>query len=469
MSIKKSQQLPSFFLFKDLYASHLEAKKIIKASSDDSIFSSPEKIKKISQHYLMLFEVLEFLHEYTPDFFIINKIKKTQDIHEEIVCFANEEFSKTFELKQNPEGKDILKLITKNEEEIFDKFIEEELEKFQVQLKNSNKQSIDISVKSDDIELPVFQKEHNKNRIYEIHIRLTGVLKNKKNDFSFKGYSIVLGRDITSSAVQKHIAQSFTNIPFVMRNSFYKEAFRRKVLQYPNKNIELKNVYVLTGFSDISNSAKLRLDAKKDESLNHNHQKLHDLNKRIESINHSLHDLWEIEKENIDAIYPAVYLLEETDGLDYTLCFPELSDQSLNKKTFELLRKEELNIMIRIIQTTSHLALPLKHLIITHNKKVDFYFEEKFENRFKIATHSVDLFIKKKRLEKAKEQLSHKRITKEGCITIAIDNEEDYEFYHSLVKRLLQNKKISCMEEGNIENISDLPPMRFIRATICNS
>jgi hypothetical protein len=465
MTVKNYLQLPHFFLFKDLYYSHLEAKKFLNASPEDEMFSSPEKIKNLSRHYLVLFEVLEFLHEYTPDFFVINKIN---DIQEEIVCFANEEFSQTFGLKKSPEGKDIFKVMTKNEELVFTKFVELEIQKAKDKLKKSGENHLEISVKSNNIELPIFQSRRRKKRIYEIHVRLTGVVKEMGEKSVFEGYSIVLGRDTTEAAVQKQIADSFTNIPSVMYKDFYSEAFRRKVLGHNPGTVTLKNVYVLTGFSDISNSANLRLEAQKEDKINKNHEKIKELNKKIESINHELHSLWKEEKKRIEKIHNAIYLLEETDGLDYTLCFPHYSDKKLIKKDFLQLREEELRIMIRITQISKNLELPLKHLVIAHNKKVDFYFEEKFENRFKIATHSVDLFIKKSRLEKAKEKGLNTRITEEGAITVAVDNSEDCCFYKKLFSQLESEKLLSDILVAEVEELPGLAPMKFIRGRVCS-
>lgn len=466
MTAKNYLHLPHFFLFKDLYYSHLEAKKFLDADENDEVFQSPEKIKNLSRHYLILFEVLEFLHEYTPDFFVINKIN---DTNEEIVCFANEEFAKTFGLNRSPEGKDIFKVMTKNEEKVFTQFIEEEIQKSKMKLELSENDSLKISVKSNHIELPVLQSAKRQKRIYEIHVRLTGLIKKSESGIFFEGYSIVLGRDTTESAVQKQMAESFTNIPTIMHNEFYKEAFRRKVLGHNPSTVNLKNVYVLTGFSDISNSAHLRLEAQKEDKENGNHEKTKELNNKIESINHALHALWKEEKKRIEKVHSAIYLLEETDGLDYTLCFPHYADKKLLKKDFLCLREEELRIMIRVIRLSDSLDLPLKNLIIAHNKKVDFYFEEKFENRFKIATHSVDLFIKKSRLEKAKQKGSDSRITQEGAITVAIDNDEDLDFYKKLFSQLESENLLLDAFVAEVEELPGLVPMKFIRAKVISN
>ncbi|MBT4936666.1 hypothetical protein HON22_02000 [Candidatus Peregrinibacteria bacterium] len=124
--------------------------------------------------------------------------------------------------------------------------------------------------------------------------------------------------------------------------------------------------------------------------------------------------------------------------------------------------------MIRITQISKNLELPLKHLVIAHNKKVDFYFEEKFENRFKIATHSVDLFIKKSRLEKAKEKGLNTRITEEGAITVAVDNSEDCCFYKKLFSQLESEKLLSDILVAEVEELPGLAPMKFIRGRVCS-
>ena len=455
-------KLPHFFLFKDLHASQEEAKKILQDPQNNELYSK-KTVQSLAKHYLTLFEILEFVHEYTPDFFVINKIN---DAKKEIICFASKEFSKTFELKENPEGKNLLALMTKKEEQIFTTFIETEIQKGKKQYRTSKKDYFEISVKSDNLELPVQGKHHTHPKIFEIHIRLIGEIKKEKGTVLFDGYSIIVGRDTTDAAIQKQIAESFTNIPNILHHEFYYEAFRRKVLTHKEKNILLKNIYVITGFSDISNSAELRLQAHETDKKKRNHETIQTLNKKIEKLNHSLHDIWEKEKHQIEAIHPGVFLLEETDGLDYTICFPNEEGQKLTKQQFLSIREKELNIMISLIQKSKQFELSLKHLIIAHSKKVDFYFEEKFENCFKVATQSVDLFIKKKRLEKAKEKGTTKRITQEESITIAVDNDTDFSFYKKLLSQYQKEQRISDLYIGDVEELPGVSPIRFLRGKI---
>ena len=453
-------RLPHFFLFKDLFYSHLESKKILREIQEGKESFAAHQVEDLAKHYLVLFEVLEFLHEYTPDFFVITKI---HDKASDIVCFANQEFSKTFDLKDNPEGKEILKVLHKEEEEYFKKFIEEEIQKSKDELKNKTEDSFEVSVKSDSVELPVLRA--NTQSLYEVHVRLVGVITKHNSELLFEGYSIILGRDVTNSAVQKQLADSFTNIPESLHEKFYKEAFSRKILRKHNKPITLKNVMVLTGNSDICNSSNLRLEAQKEDDHNKTCEQIANLNKNIEEVNLYLHKIWEKGKERILNISPAVFLFEETDGIDYVICLEDKQKGDI-KQLMRDIQQEELRTLAEIAQSCAKKDFALKHLIVAYDKKVDFYFEERFENRFKIETHSVDLFIKKRRLEKACDRADGTRILEESCVTVAVDTEEDFEFYKSLFEILEEEGIFEYFEEGEVEMLQGLKPSLFLRGKV---
>lgn len=455
-------RLPHFFLFQDLFYSHLEAKKILKDIADGQASFPQERVTSLAKHYLLLFEVLEFLHEYTPDFFVINKI---QDTEGEIICFANEEFAKTFGLKSNPEGHDIFALMSKNEQQNFRAFVDEEVKKAKEKLQASSAGNIDVAVKSDSIELPIahFSKTQ---RLFEIHVRLVGIATKTDGNAVFEGYSIVLGRDTTETSVQKQIAESFTNIPEILHHKFEHEAFRRRVLRETPHPITLKNTYILTGFSDISQSTEWRYEAMMSDEKHQSHEEIREVNRKTEEINAFLHSIWKEAKKRIEELHQAVFLLEETDGLDYSICFPAMTDKVCDHQLFLSLRREELGIITDIAKKCIQHDFPLKHLIVAHDKKVDFYFEEKFENRFKVETHSVDVFIKKKRVEKAFELDSEKRIIQEGCVTVVVDTDEDFSFYRDLCQEFQNKGVFSQVEIGNVEEFPGLKAMRFLRASM---
>ena len=455
-------KLPHFFLFKDLYYSHLEAKKILKDIEEGQESFDASRVEAMSKHYLVLFEVLEFLHEYTPDFFVINKINDTAS---EIVCFANEEFSKAFGLKTDPEGKDIFNLLAPREERALREFIDSEIEGAKWKMHESGQKSMDVSIKSDSVELPIIHSGRYPTRLFEVHVRLTGAVRDLDGDTVFEGYSIILARDVTETVTQKQVAESFTNIPEIIEQKFYSEAYKRRVLNEHPRTLTLKNTHVLTGFSDISNSAQLRLEATTLDHDQESHENVKELNKKIEQINHFLHDIWAEAKVRIQEIHPAVFLLEETDGLDYTVCFVDKNSQ-VEPEVFERLREEEILILAESARACAVADYPLKHIAVAHDKKVDFYFEEKFENRFKVETHSVDLFIKKKRLEKAHEKGTEKRITEEKMVTVAVDNNADFEFYIKLFESFKKRGIIEHVEQGEVEELSGLEQVHFIRGKV---
>jgi hypothetical protein len=355
--------------------------------------------------------------------------------------------------------------MSKKEQQSFRFFVESEMEKAKKILQTSSKENIEISVKSDSIELPITHAEKSQ-RLFEIHVRLVGVATKADGDVVFEGYSLVLGRDTTASSVQKQIAESFTNIPEILHQKFEHEAFRRRVLGEAPHPITLKNTYILTGFSDISQSTEWRYGAMIADEKNKNHEKIVEVNRKTEEINAFLHSLWKEAKKHLEEFHQSVFLLEETDGLDYSICFPEMNDKVCDYELFLQLRREEFGIVTNIAQKCIQQGFSLKHIIVAHDKKVDFYFEEKFENRFKIATHSVDVFIKKKRLEKACESDSDKRIVQEGCVTVVVDTDDDFTFYQDLFQEFSQNSMFSQVEIGNVELFPGLQAMRFLRGTV---
>ena len=455
-------RLPHFFLFQDLFYSHLEAKKVLKEIADGQTQFPKERVASLANHYLILFEVLEFLHEYTPDFFVINKI---QDQNGEIICFANEEFAKTFGLKSNPEGKDVFALMNEKEQKSFRAFVDSEMEKAKEKLQKSDKETVEVAVKSDHIELPIVHFE-KAQRLFEIHVRLVGVASKMDGEVVFEGYSIVLGRDTTEASVQKQIAEAFTNIPEILHHKFKHEAFRRRVLGEKPHPITLKNTHILTGFSDISQSTEWRYDAMIADEKNQSHEQIIEVNRKTEEINAFLHSVWKDAEKQIESLHQAVFLLEETDGLDYSICFPEMEDKVCDHQLFLELRTAELTIIADIAKKCIQKGFPMKHLIVAHDKRVDFYFEEKFENRFKVETHSVDVFIKKKRVEKAFELNSDKRIIQEGCVTVVTETDDDFAFYQTLFQEFKDNGVFAQVEIGNVEEFSGLKAMRFLRGTV---
>ena len=460
MSKTSKLKLPHFFLFNDLQYSFLEAKKILKNESNPT----PAEIKQLAKHYLILFEILEFLHEYTPDFFVINKINNTQN---EIVCFANQDFSKTFHLKKTPEGKDILNFFPLNPKKQLQLFIESEIKKAGNKLKKQDLPLVSINSSSQNFEFPIKSHDNRYLRLFEVHIKLVGETTIQNKSIDFNGYSILIGRDTTKDATIKKLASAFTNIPKNFYKHFFHEAYRRKIMQKPSKSITMKNVYVLTGSSDITSSSELRLEAIKRDKEDHSYKNSASLNKLIDKINSFLHSEWADLKGDLEIIHPGIYLFEETDGVDYTICFSEGKDLGIiTKEKFLMLKEVELEIMIKITKACMKKGFPVKQLIISYDKQVDFYFEERFENKFKIETKYVDLYIKKKRLEKGHDIHTGERIFSEHAVTITTDNIDDLSFYKSLISKYKKKKIITNVETGEVEKLPGLLKTYYIKTFV---
>jgi len=88
-------------MLKFLQEENIESKEIYQLSKWKILIVDDEKEVHITTESVLkkfTFEDrgLEFLHAYTPDFFVINKVLDTE---KEIVCFANDEFVKTFDAR----------------------------------------------------------------------------------------------------------------------------------------------------------------------------------------------------------------------------------------------------------------------------------------------------------------------------------------------------------------------------------
>lgn len=449
MKPKNQLKLPHLFLFKDLSYSFLESKKIL-SDLDTKKSISNDRIEKLAKHYLIVYEVLDFLHEYTPDFILITKI---YDREEELICFANAEFSEKLGLKHIPEGSNILDVLPETQKTAFQDFIHTSLEK----IKKENPINTEILTNSPRHEI-VVGKDNKK--LYELSLRISGIVKEKYADKYFEGYSILLGRDVTTNAIKAQMAESFTNIPLQLNKTFEKEAFSRRVLKREAEQIQINNVKSISGYSDISGSSSMKLEAEEKDKISKSHKNIQAYNKKINEINQFLSRKWQAARKKFDA--KLAFLFEETDGIDYNILILNQDSSSQMKK----IRKIEFEIMADICIEAAKRKYPLKHLIVVHNQGENFYYEEELEHRFKVSSESAGIFVKKKRMERAKEEKSGVRVLKDGYLTVITETKEEINEYEKLFSTLLKNDKINKIHSGKTEKLPGLKTTYFIQAKL---
>jgi hypothetical protein len=439
------KNLPHFVLFKDLTYSLEESEKILYEIKQGKQDFNKKDFQKIVEHYKILFEILLFLHEKTPDLLLITRVN---DLLEERICFSNQEFSKVLGLSKNPEGKNLYDFFSVNDVKVLKNFLNKEIKK----IKEKDVLNKVISKISPEIKIHIKDKQKDCLKIYNFHLQLTGSLSFQGDKKFFMGYTALIGREVTNEEINNSIVQDFTNIPTVLLKEFKDEIYSRKFLNKEDTKIKLNNYYILTGLSDITGSTKLRSDAILKDKKEKGVKNLIAYQNYLQQINNFLKKNWLEEKEFLERLGVQIFNLEESDGIFYQFLVPD-------NFSLESLRKKELEILIKIQKLSKENNYPLKHLIIAHKNKEDFYFEENFKKNFVPELSSIEVFIKKNRLEKAVDKKTQERIMQNNSLTVVVDNQEDLENYKKMFSLFFKNNFL----EGEVENIIGLKPMIYLR------
>ena len=201
----------------------------------------------------------------------------------------------------------------------------------------------------------------------------------------------------------------------------------------------------------------------------------HRYEESLTRLNEHISSQLEQQQQEAQSIFPHYFEKYKTDGVEYNAYIGEslVRDKFFDPIYLRNLRLWQLNGMAQIAlenEKLSHnLPIPLKttQLILVHSTPLDIRFRMD-EKRFDVdGAYNIRYEIIKKRIDKAVDVDTGKRITQHGKIVIVFDQARDMKDYRRYIE-FLQDRGLlkDSIEELTLEPMQGVQGMRALRVSI---
>jgi hypothetical protein len=199
-----------------------------------------------------------------------------------------------------------------------------------------------------------------------------------------------------------------------------------------------------------------------------------DYDHAIAQINSILRDTWESWQHRMQQITPHYCDIETTDGIDHMLYTGQSIDPQFGKFQLRSLRYEQLRAVCdcaRValqFQAETQSKMQLTHLILVQDSTVDIFHDETAEKLFDVrGTRDTRYEIVKKRIDKAIDEQTQKRITQPGMVTLVYSTAEELEEYQQYLHYLKRESWIdSEYDYGIVEPLQGVTGLKFVRVRV---
>ena len=197
----------------------------------------------------------------------------------------------------------------------------------------------------------------------------------------------------------------------------------------------------------------------------------------VQSINLSLRETWLRWQKTMQALVEHYCDIEATDGIDHMIYAGKAIDENFSPFHLRSLRYEQLRAVCDCARTGFRLkamhktTLDITHLILVQDSTVDITHDENTERLFDVrGTRDTRYEIVKKRIDKAVDSQTQKRITQPGCLTLIYSTAEEWQEYQSYLRYLQREGWIDdAIEQGTVEPLQGVNGLKFSRVRILDS
>lgn len=196
--------------------------------------------------------------------------------------------------------------------------------------------------------------------------------------------------------------------------------------------------------------------------------------KIIHQINRHLRQTWDRWQHQMQKVSPHYCDVEATDGIDHMIYAGQSIDPDFTQFHLRSLRYEQLRAMCDCARAAfqfserTHHPLRLTHLVLVQDAPVDIFHNEHSEGLFEVrGTHDTRYEIVKKRIDKAVDTESGRRITQPGMLTIVYSTNEEWAEYQQYLRYLQREGWVNnAIDRGTIEPLQGVTGLKFARVQI---
>ncbi|MEM6840047.1 MAG: GAF domain-containing protein [Cyanobacteria bacterium P01_C01_bin.120] len=194
----------------------------------------------------------------------------------------------------------------------------------------------------------------------------------------------------------------------------------------------------------------------------------------MQTINLSLRHTWHRWQQAMQQISPHYCDIESTDGIDHMIYAGQAIDPQFSSFHRRSLRYEQLRAVCdcaRIgfkLKADHATEMDITHLVLVQDCTVDITHDETTERLFEVrGTRDTRYEIVKKRIDKALEINTQKRITQPGCLTLVYSTDEEWKEYQEYLRYLQREGWVGTdIELGAVEQLQGVTGLKFARVRV---
>ncbi len=194
----------------------------------------------------------------------------------------------------------------------------------------------------------------------------------------------------------------------------------------------------------------------------------------VQAINQQLRETWQWWQRSMQQITRHYCDVEATDGIDHMIYAGQSIDDGFTALHLRSLRYEQLRAMCDCARTAfaikNHHTTPMEitHLVLVQDATVDISHDETTERLFDVrGTRDTRYEIVKKRIDKALDTHSQRRITQPGCLTLVYSTTEEWQEYQEYLRYLHREGWVEAtIEQGTVEPLQGVTGLKFARVRI---
>ena len=194
----------------------------------------------------------------------------------------------------------------------------------------------------------------------------------------------------------------------------------------------------------------------------------------IHQINQALMETWQQQQRTMQQITRHYCDIEATDGIDHMMYGGKSIDGAFTDFHLHSLRYEQLRAVCACARTSFALKahhdteMDITHLVLVQDTTVDITHSGNNERLFEVrGTRDTRYEIVKKRIDKAVDAQSQRRITQPGCLTLVYSTPEEWQEYQAYLRYLQREGWIDTeIEQGTVEPLQGVTGLKFARVRV---
>jgi plasmid maintenance system killer protein len=197
----------------------------------------------------------------------------------------------------------------------------------------------------------------------------------------------------------------------------------------------------------------------------------------LHQINQSLVKTWECWQQRMQQVIPHYCDLECSDGIDHMIYIGRSIYSSFTPFHLHSLRYEQLRAVCDCARTAFGLlachdtTMEVAHLVLVQDVAIDIFHDENTEKLFDVrGTRDIRYEIVKKRIDKAVDRTTQRRITQPGMLTVVYSTDEEWLEYQQYLRYLAREGWVDLrIESGTVEPLQGVTGLKFARVPILPS